>query len=62
MFGVVVHLGQMRHYQGFQPFMGKFVQQLHEELERHGLAPVRTWTDQNGDFSLTLSLAGEATD
>lgn len=27
MFGVVVYLGQMRHYQGFQPFMGKFMQQ-----------------------------------
>jgi len=28
MFRMVVHLGQVRHYQGFQPSVGKFMQQL----------------------------------
>jgi len=35
--------------------------ELHDELERHGLKPVRSWTDQYGDFSLTLARAGGTT-
>jgi len=30
---------------------------LRRELSGHGLEPVRTWTDQGGDFSLTLARA-----
>ncbi len=32
--------------------------QLAAELRGYGLEPVRTWTDQYGDFSLTLARAG----
>jgi L-histidine Nalpha-methyltransferase len=31
--------------------------ELRAELSGHGLEPVQTWTDDNGDFSLTLSRA-----
>lgn len=34
--------------------------ELQSELRGHGLEPVRTWTDHNGDFSLTLARAGKA--
>jgi L-histidine N-alpha-methyltransferase len=30
---------------------------LRSELQRHGLEPVRSWTDGNGDYSLTLARA-----
>ena len=30
---------------------------LQRELSGHGLRPVRTWTDADGDFSLTLARA-----
>ena len=33
------------------------VSELREELRGHGLEPVRTWTDQYGDYSLTLARA-----
>jgi L-histidine N-alpha-methyltransferase len=36
--------------------------QLHDELDRHALEPLQTWTDQYGDFSLTLARAGAVTD
>jgi L-histidine N-alpha-methyltransferase len=31
--------------------------QLQTELRRHGLEPVQTWTDHDGDYSLTLARA-----
>ena len=31
---------------------------LQDELRAHGLEPVRTWTDQHDDYSLTLTRAG----
>jgi L-histidine Nalpha-methyltransferase len=34
--------------------------ELRRELREHGFEPVRTWTDQYGDFSLTLARAGDA--
>ena len=33
------------------------VSELREELRAHHLEPVRTWTDQYGDYSLTLARA-----
>lgn len=33
--------------------------ELLRELREHALEPVRTWTDQHGDYSLTLARAGE---
>jgi uncharacterized SAM-dependent methyltransferase len=32
--------------------------ELKAELREHALEPVRTWTDHDGDFSLTLARAG----
>jgi L-histidine N-alpha-methyltransferase len=34
--------------------------ELKAELREHALEPVRTWTDHNGDYSLTLARAGRA--
>jgi L-histidine Nalpha-methyltransferase len=34
--------------------------ELKAELREHALEPVRTWTDHDGDFSLTLARAGTA--
>lgn len=34
--------------------------ELQDELREHALEPVQTWTDQYGDYSLTLARAGEA--
>jgi L-histidine N-alpha-methyltransferase len=36
------------------------IPELQDELAAHALDPVRTWTDQHGDFSLTLTRAGRA--
>ncbi|MGH8862309.1 MAG: L-histidine N(alpha)-methyltransferase [Jatrophihabitantaceae bacterium] len=32
--------------------------ELQDELRGHGLGPVQTWTDEHGDYSLTLTRAG----
>ena len=36
------------------------IPELQRELREHALEPVQTWTDQGGDFSLTLTRAGDA--
>ena len=34
--------------------------ELRAELEEHGLAPVESWTDSQGDYSLSLAVASSA--